>query len=122
MFSARRGETYTGQTLIGIDGEGSRTRLPYTLAGTGGFNQVRRQIRAKVRNKRAPEICETVAGRVAQWKRSSRPRLRTVQIVTATHNVNAFFAGDRTALAETIHAACEVPDVQPLAGYNRENR
>jgi hypothetical protein len=109
MFSAKRGDHYSGQALIGIDHEGNRHHLRHTFAGSGGFNQVRRQIAAAVKEGRAQETCETVAKRVARSKRYNGPKLNSVQVVTATHNLNAFFAGDAKPVAETLHAACPVP-------------
>ncbi len=109
MFSAKRHANFSGQTLIGIDHQGNRQRLRHTLAGTGGFNQVRRQIAAAVKEDRAMEICNTVAKRVARSKRYTGPHLASVQVVTATHHIDSFFAGSQIPVAEKLHAACPVP-------------
>ncbi|MBK9170505.1 MAG: hypothetical protein IPM24_24010 [Bryobacterales bacterium] len=121
MFSFRRSPVHTGNTLIGIDDAGHRTRLRAALAGTGGFNQIRRQIQAKVKAGRAQEICETVAARVSRARREPMPHIRTVQVLTVKHEVDAFFSGDQTAVSETVQAACEVPEAEPLA-HNRKER
>jgi hypothetical protein len=44
MFSAERSGPEQLTYLVGIDDRGNRLPIPYTLAGTGGMNQVRRQI------------------------------------------------------------------------------
>jgi hypothetical protein len=110
MFSAKRSAHFSGQTLIGIDAAGNRHRLRHTFAGTGGFNQVRRQIAAAVKEDRALETCTTVAKRVARSKRYTGPRLASVEVITATHHIDSFFAGDQTPVAEKLHAACPVPE------------
>ena len=52
--------------LVGLDARGGRRLLPYTLAGTGGLNQVRRQINRAVREGRAEALCRSVASAVAE--------------------------------------------------------
>jgi hypothetical protein len=110
MFSAKRSAHFSGQTLVGIDAEGNRHRIRHTFAGTGGFNQVRRQISAAVKEDRALETCNAVAKRLSRSKRYTGPRLTSVQVITATHHIDSFFAGDQTPVAEKLHAACPVPE------------
>lgn len=122
MFSAKRAATYSAQTIYGVDGSGKRTVLPYRLAGTGGFNAVRRQLRVHVKEKRAAELCRGVAARLSRSSRRELAGIREIRIATQTHNVDAFFAGERTPLSEKVHAVCEAPpprasnettDIQP---------
>ncbi|MCL4797263.1 MAG: hypothetical protein KJZ84_22040 [Bryobacteraceae bacterium] len=109
MFSAKRAETYSAQTIYGIDSSGKKTVLPYRFAGTGGFNSVRRQLRVHVREKRADGLCSDVAARVSRSRRREHAGIREIRIATQTHNVGAFFAGERTPLSEKVHAVCEAP-------------
>lgn len=109
MFSAKRSETYSARTIYGVDSSGERIVLPYRFAGSGGFNSVRRQLGVRVREKRAGELCAQVAARVGRSKRREHERIREVRIARETHNVDAFFAGERTPLSEKVYAVCEVP-------------
>ena len=110
MFSDRRTATFTGQTLFGVDAQGRRVRLPYRFAGSGGFNQVRRQIRAKVKDHQTDDLCRTIAGRLARRSRSAPAGVRFIQVATVTHHVDSFFAGDRNPAKEKIHSTCPVPE------------
>ncbi|MCU0227904.1 MAG: hypothetical protein MUF01_09730 [Bryobacterales bacterium] len=109
MFSHRRADTYVGNALMGVDQEGNRSILSYRLAGDGGFNQVRRQLAANVKAKRADDVCQQVAARVAQSGRGSLSRIASVQVVTQKHHINRFFAHQESQLSEKFHATCAVP-------------
>jgi len=66
MFSARRRRTGTVTHLVGVDADGRSRVLHYRHAGTGGLNQVRRQIRRSVTEDRADALAERAAGSVAR--------------------------------------------------------
>lgn len=125
MFSAKRGATYTAQTIYGVDPGGERVVLPYGFAGAGGFNSVRRQLRVRVREQRADSLCTKVADRVSRSQRSEHGDLREVRIASETHDVDAFFAGVRRPLSEELHASCPIPssgdraEAQKLTGDAR---
>lgn len=120
MFAARRGETYQANSLVGLDAAGNRTLLSYRLAGSGGFNQVRRQITAKLKKKRGDEICETVASKLARSRRRDLRNVETVQVVSVTHDMNKFFARGNSQVAEKVYASCAVPREQSIAKHARE--
>jgi hypothetical protein len=113
MFSDRRGETYEVTYLVGLDSSQNRRKIKHTYAGTGGFNQVRRQIRNTVRRGGAAELCQAVAARVARVTRGALAEVNQVRVVTGEYRLNAFFAGDRTPVAEETHAVCNVERRKP---------
>ncbi|MDX2041358.1 MAG: hypothetical protein SF097_08915 [Acidobacteriota bacterium] len=108
MFSEVRGETYKVAHLVGLDAEANRHMVRHTFAGTGGLNQVRRQIRKTVREGGAATLCESVAARVAKSKQKSLAAVSQIQIVTGEYNLNEYFAGNKTPVKETTHATCNV--------------
>jgi hypothetical protein len=109
MFTAERGETSSVTHLVGVDGRGNQAPLPYTFAGTGGLNQVRRQISRIVSRGGADTLCRTVASRVARADRPPFDELVTVRIVTATHDLDDYFTGrNKGAVAERVRAECRV--------------
>ncbi len=108
MFSEVRGETYKVAHLVGLDTEANRKLVSYKLAGTGGLNQVRRQIRKTVREGGAATLCQSVAERVAKSKQKSLASLSKIQIITGEYNLNEFFAGNKTPVKEITHATCNV--------------
>lgn len=108
MFSEVRGETYKVTHLVGLDAESNRHTVRYTFAGTGGLNQVRRQIRKTVREGGAAGLCESVAARLAKSKQKSLASVSRIQVVTGEYRLNEFFAGDRTPVKEVTHATCNV--------------
>jgi hypothetical protein len=112
MFSHRRESTFRGESIVGIGADGSRHVLPYRVVGTGGFNQVRRQVRAQVKAGRGEDLCASVAARLSRSKDAALREVHTVEVRRATHDVNAFFAGDRTPLKSKVYAACAVPGRQ----------
>jgi len=109
MFSHKREATYAAQALVGINADGTRRVLPYQLAGSGGFNEVRRQIRARLKDKKPDALCRQVARRVSRTTRYDLRGVREVMVSTQTHDIAAFFAGKQQPLSEKTHATCVVP-------------
>ncbi len=103
MFTAKRRRTGTVVHLVGVRADGDRQVLPYPLAGTGGLNQVRRQITRAVRDGRSDTLLASVAGR------REAAGFSEVRLVSGTYRYDAFFAGDRTPVREGVHAVCPVP-------------
>ncbi len=113
MFSLERGETYQVTHLVGFDARDQRTLIHHSFAGTGGFNQVRRQIRKKVQNGKAEGLCRSVARRVAASPEAPIAGVNRIQIVTGEYKINEFFAGNRAPVNETVHANCPVERSNP---------
>lgn len=108
MFSAARGETYSSPSLVGWTREGERRLVPHTFAGGGGFNEVRRQVRSRIEEHKAKDLCRKVARRVARSGRREVAGIERLQVITATHNLNSYFHGDKQAVKEKVHATCPV--------------
>ncbi len=108
MFSAVRGETYTSPAMVGWTAAGERRVVPYTFAGSGGLNEVRRQVRTRIQERKAKQLCRKVARRVARSSRPEMAGIERLQIVMATHNLDAYFHGDKRAVKEKLYAACPV--------------
>ncbi|MDX1982791.1 MAG: hypothetical protein SFV51_21150 [Bryobacteraceae bacterium] len=108
MFSERRSPEQKVTYLTGKDKEGRRVRLRYTLAGGGGLNQVRKQIRKFVRDGRAQDLCSLAAANLARRTSAPLRNVTRVQVVTGEYNLNRYFSGDKSPSEEITHAACEV--------------
>ncbi len=108
MFSATRGATYSSPSLVGWTHDGQRRVIPYTFAGGGGFNEVRRQVRTLIGDKKAQDVCRKVARRLARSQRSEAAGIEKLQVLTATHNLDQYFRGNKQAIRERVHATCPV--------------
>lgn len=106
MFSAARSGTGTVHHLVGVDADGAEHPLHFRHAGTGGLNQVRRQINRRVREGRADVLARAVAASVA---RGAAPSVVAVRVVTSRHRYDEFFAGNRTPRSRTVVAEAPVP-------------
>ncbi len=108
MFSEKRGEIYAVSYMVGLDGQGSRTLISYRFAGSGGFNQTRRQINKLIREGKADMLCQTVAGNVAREATLPYSGTVTVRIVTGRFRFADYFGGNKAPLKERAHASCQV--------------
>lgn len=122
MFSAPRGQKYSSPTLVGWTRDGRRSVVPYTFAGSGGLNEVRRQVRKRIEEHKADALCEKVARRVARSARPAAAEIERLQVITATHNLDAFFHGDKQPLKEKVHAGCPVVRERKSGNGPREGR
>lgn len=108
MFSARRPKIGSVVHLIGIEADGSSRLLHHRYAGTGGLNQVRRQIRRRVDLGRASTLAEQVAEAVAVSPLPKDSRLVEVRVVTSRHRYDDFFSGEGAPLSRSVHASATV--------------
>ncbi|MBA2566904.1 MAG: hypothetical protein H0V08_03820 [Thermoleophilaceae bacterium] len=104
MFSARRGEQVTLVYLLGLTGDGGRRLIPYSYAGTGGLNQVRRQLGRLIRCGSADLACEAVARRLAARSDGPFADVVTVKVVRGRFLLPAYFAGEKEPVSERVHA------------------
>jgi hypothetical protein len=65
MFSDHLDQHWKLSYAVGVYADGRRGNLPYHVLGTGGVNQVRKQLFRAVRRGRAAEHARLLAGRVA---------------------------------------------------------
>jgi hypothetical protein len=108
MFSQKRAEKYQVHYMVGMDGQGNRHVIPYTFAGSGGFNQARRQLNKVVREKRADDLCNRIAARVAKATNAPYSDIVEVRIVTGSYRFVDYFAGNTAPLKETVRAKAKV--------------
>ncbi len=108
MFSKSRGESTQLSYLVGIDDRGTEHVIRYTYAGTGGFNQVRKQIRKGVHQGNGEQICRRVASRIARKNSGPLSAVKTVFLVTGTFRLDQYFAGNTRPESVSIEAFCDV--------------
>jgi len=109
MFTSKRETTESVTHLVGLDASGNRHVIPHRFAGTGGMNQVRKQISKSARNEDAPKLCQTVAEKVAQRRGERYAKIVKVVVVSGEYNLNDYFAGAKNPVKEKIRVDCEVP-------------
>jgi hypothetical protein len=115
MFSAKRQDTVKVAYGVGIHADGSRHYLPQGVLGTGGANQVRRQVRKVVRENRVDAFAKAVAAGV-----STRPSLKDVvrvEIVDGEFDIDACFLNHKIEGTEEILGGADVvrlAENQPL--------
>ena len=105
MFSLKRSDSTTVRYLVGLDAHGRRHLLPHTYAGTGGLNQVRRQINKVVRGGKADTLCRLVAAKVAQRDEERFAGVVTVQVVVGRYRLTDYFAEKRGSVWERMDAS-----------------
>jgi len=108
MFSEKRGAIYIVSYLVGLDGEGNRQLIPHQFAGTGGFNQTRRQINKLEREGKSDVLCRAVAGKLARKAVSPYNGIVTIRVVTGRFRFADYFAGKKAPLNERVRASCQV--------------
>lgn len=104
MFSADRAGRIVVPHVIGETLDGDRINLHYRLFGTGGLNQVRKQVARAVRTGRADEVAQTYADAI--HARGNPQEIAEVLVVRSRFLFTDYFAGDRSPFAENIHARC----------------
>ncbi|MDQ3750471.1 MAG: hypothetical protein M3367_15865, partial [Acidobacteriota bacterium] len=108
MFTSKRDETASVTHLVGLDENGNRYVIPHRFAGTGGMNQVRKQISKSARNEDAPKLCQTVAEKVAQRRSERYAKIVKVVVVSGEYNLDDYFAGAKNPVEEKIRVDCDV--------------
>jgi len=108
MFSYERPDLERLNYLVGLDADGRRFRIPYTQAGSGGMNQVRRQINTRVSRNQSDVLCRSVSQRIARSRLAYYAGIQTVQVVTGDYDLDEFFTGSRSPRSEQVRASCPV--------------
>lgn len=108
MFSYERSGIRRLSYLIGLDAQGNRVPIPYTFAGSGGMNQVRRQIDKIVSRNEAAQLCQAVGSRVAQRRSGPLAGIESVQVVTGSYDLGQYYTDNTRPLSERVRASCQV--------------
>lgn len=106
MFSEPLGRASALPTAVGVDDGGAVERLSPQLI-SGGYEPVRAfaVVAASISRGDTQVLCAEVAERVGK---SSRRSITSIEVVTETHDVVAWFSGMRTPLERAVHARCPV--------------
>jgi hypothetical protein len=108
MFSFKRSKRYSTHYLVGLTDGGERVVIPYWHAGSGGLNQVRRQLRQIALRGDGNELCAAVAARLAS---SADPRfaaVTSVRLVNGQYRLADYFRGARDPIREQIRGSFEI--------------
>ena len=112
MFTDKRDGEYKLNYMVGITAQGERVVIPYNYAGSGGFNQVRRQINRRVSSGKAEKLCEKVSKRLARSiaRTGNHPLadVVTIQIMTGRYRFDEYFTGNKAPLKEKVRCSCPV--------------
>jgi hypothetical protein len=108
MFSTKREAIEDFYYLLGRDAAGKRYYVPYYWIGSGGGNQVRRQIRKIMSEGHAPELAQTVAKRLARRNDSPWAQVVSVSVVRGKFSVDDFFHGKKAPVSEKIGGLAQV--------------
>jgi len=122
MFSLKRSDRITVRYLVGLDAHGERHLLPRTYAGTGGLNQVRRQINKVVRGGKADTLCKLVAAKVAQGDEERFAGVVTVQVVVGRYRLTDYFADRRGSVWDRMDASRTREHVEASCPVERDLR
>lgn len=117
MFSADRRGRVTVPHVVGITSDWQRIPLHYRHYGTGGLNQVRKQIARAVRRGNAAEVAQRYADSLAVAPRRSETDVVRVLVVRSRFAFDEYFSAtepSKQPFRETIHAQCEVGGVAEL--------
>ena len=104
MFSQVHDDTQRETYVLGITDDGERLFIPYRgYWGAGGGNQARKQLRRNARNDPAG------AEKIARRGDPAFADVVEVRVVTGRWSISKYFGeGDRTPLAERVHATATV--------------
>lgn len=122
MFSADRQGRIVIPHVIGLSADGERIAPHYRHGGSGGLNQVRKQLARAIRLGHAELIAQDYADSLARQRtaggeprsagiaarREREARIHTVQVVRSRFIFDDYFAGDSAPQAEAVHAECIV--------------
>ena len=111
MFSTDRKGRIIVPHVVGITAEGERLPLHYRHFGTGGLNQVRKQIARGIRRGDAANIAQRYADSLAATKRRREADVVRVLVVRSRFLFDDYFADDarpKLPAEETVYAQCRV--------------
>lgn len=112
MFSLKREAHYTVNYVVGYDQQGQPHIIPYKLLGTGGFNQVRRQLNKRCKQGKAHKVARSTNKRIVQQTQAPYTDLIYIEVIKGDFHLDNFFLNnDRTPVRKKVLAS-EVIDRQ----------
>jgi hypothetical protein len=115
MFAKKRGKTYKIYHAVGYNAKGERHFIPYKMLGTGGFNQVRRQVSKRCKSKSgSAKLVARVARRLGKNPGLFDEPMVRVDLVKCTYDLDAFFVQKqhRPLKEKVIVTASVIPEKQ----------
>src|SRR5262245_52091325 len=107
MFARDHGRVRAYATVVGVRDGGEVERLsPETIAGTREPVQAAETVVREVRRGHAAALCDDVAARITT--RGSNDELDSIEVVTETYDVLAYFDGQTEPEQRLVHATCDV--------------
>lgn len=108
MFSDHLDKYWKLSYAVGVHADGRRVNLPYHVLGTGGVNQVRKQLFRAVLRRRAAEHAQLLASRVGAHPDGAG--VVRVEIVRGEFDLDHCVLSRRTQPgSETVLASADVP-------------
>lgn len=92
MFTSQRSGTTTIYHAVGRTQDGDTVDLPGKLAGAGGMNTVRRQMRKMCQDGRAAELASKVAKRLAGSRLVNQHKIIAVEVVKSRYALESCIA------------------------------
>lgn len=92
MFTSQRSSKMTIYHAVGRTQDGDTVNLPGKLAGAGGLNTVRKQMRKMCQNGRADELAAKVAERLAGSRLASQHKIMAVEVVKSRYALESCIA------------------------------
>lgn len=108
MFTTFRPPEYAVSHPAAADINNKIYNLPFTIAGSGGFNQTRRQISRSVRDGNAQLLSDSIAARIPLMNLQTDAPLRSVAIITSVFNLEAYYQGDKKPLKRIVRSVSKV--------------
>ena len=92
MFTSQRSSTTTIYHAVGRTEDGDTVDLPGKLAGAGGMNTVRRQMRKMCQDGRSDELAARVADRLAGLRFANQHKIMAVEVVKSRYALESCIA------------------------------
>lgn len=108
MFTKCRDEQIRIAHVIGMDREGNAYRIRYNVAGPGGMNQVRKQVRRKVEAGQADDVCRAADRRIRKSNSGPLAKIETAAVVRSTFDLDQFVRGHARPIAQSVEATRQV--------------
>lgn len=96
MFAKKRDNHYGMYYVTAMDTLGQKMKISYKLIGTGGFNQVRRQISQARKTESGRPFLKKVAMKVERKSPDLHGRLTSISLVKGYYNLEGFFVEQDT--------------------------
>ena len=104
MFTSQRGSTTTLYHAVGRTQDGDTVNLPGKLAGAGGMNAVRRQMRKLCRDGRADQLAAQVSERLADSRLVNHNKIIAVDVVKSRYALESCIAESADPVSQEVLA------------------